>query len=259
MLKNLEPGLQLAKLRTVTEALENALGVRPRAFRAGRYGLGPDTVPALIACGYQIDSSVTPFVSWEHCDDGPNFIGAPPYPYRLAVGSGDVRTPDANGALLELPLSCSLSRGPLRSWGRVWDLLHTPAARRWRLPTVAGRLGVVHNVVLNPELARPSQMLSGARRLLADGLRYLHLTLHSPSLRPGLSPFVHTRAHRDQMFGAIEAFIDGLAARVPLRFATVSEAAGRVGELTVPAALRRSTLRLAPRPADEHEQRALAS
>jgi len=141
MLKNLEPSLQLAKLRTVTEALENALGVRPRAFRAGRYGLGPDTVPALIACGYQIDSSVTPFVSWEQCDDGPNFIGAPPHPYRLAVGSADVRTPDANGVLLELPLSCSLSRGPLRSWGRVWDLLHTPAARRWHLPTMAARLG----------------------------------------------------------------------------------------------------------------------
>jgi hypothetical protein len=259
MLKNLGPSLQLAKLRTVTAALERTLGVRPRAFRAGRYGLGPDTVAALIACGYQVDSSVTPFVNWEQWDDGPNFIGAPPYPYRLAVGGGDVRTPDANGALLELPLSCSLSRGPFRKWGRVWNFLNTPGARRWHLASMAARLGVVHNVMLNPELASPAEMLSAAHRLLAEGLRYLHLTLHSPSLQPGLSPFVGTQAHRDRMLSAIEAFISGLATRVPLRFATVSEAAARVSELTAPIALGRSTLNLMPRPAAEGEHRVLAS
>src|SRR5436309_2125359 len=63
MLKNLPPALQLAKLERLTATLRDAVGVQPRAFRAGRYGLGPDTVVALIRCGYQIDSSVTPCLS----------------------------------------------------------------------------------------------------------------------------------------------------------------------------------------------------
>src|SRR2546423_11801908 len=71
MLKNLPPSLQFAKLERLTATLREAIGTPPLAFRAGRYGLGRETVPALIRCGYQVDSSVTPFVSWEAFDDGP--------------------------------------------------------------------------------------------------------------------------------------------------------------------------------------------
>src|SRR2546425_3509965 len=61
MLKNLEPALQLAKLTRLTAVLREAIGVQPLAFRAGRYGLGQETITALIRCAYQIDSSVTPY------------------------------------------------------------------------------------------------------------------------------------------------------------------------------------------------------
>ena len=235
MLKNLAPTLQLEKLRTLTRTLEDTFSVRPRVFRAGRYGLGASTVPALVACDYEVDSSVTPLVSWEQCDDGPNFVGAPRHPYRLPA-SGDIRVPDPAGSLLELPLSCTLSRAPAKAWARIWEGLHTPAARRWRLKGVAARLGIVRQIILNPEVTTVSDMLLGARLLLSEGLRYIHLTLHSPSLMPGLSPFVRTTAHRDHMLGAIERFVAGLAAITPLRFATVSEAACRAEELMISAA-----------------------
>ncbi|HXQ28354.1 MAG TPA: hypothetical protein VN848_03715 [Gemmatimonadales bacterium] len=231
MLKNVAPALQQAKVRTLTEMFEQAFGDRPRVFRAGRYGLGANTVPALVASGYAVDSSVTPLINWQQYDDGPNYVGAPLGPYRLSATGGDLRTPDPNGPILELPLSCSLSRGPLRTWSRVWESLNTPAARRLRLQGLAARLNVLRVVQLNPELATTAAMLAGTRRLLAEGLRYVHLTLHSPSLIPGLSPFVRTRTDCEDLLAAVERYIEELATHTSLRFATVSEAASRSAEL----------------------------
>src|SRR5260370_41381057 len=58
MLKNLPGDLQLAKLRRLTTALAETFEQMPTAFRAGRYGIGADTVGALVSCGYRVDSSV---------------------------------------------------------------------------------------------------------------------------------------------------------------------------------------------------------
>src|SRR5207302_1313460 len=83
MLANLPARLQLAKVERLTDTLRRAFDAAPVSFRAGRYALGPETVAALIRCGYRVDSSVTPYVSWEGFDDGPSFVGAPLGPYRL--------------------------------------------------------------------------------------------------------------------------------------------------------------------------------
>src|SRR5438552_7803608 len=112
MLKNLPAELQRAKVEQLTAILEETFGHRPTAFRAGRYGLGPDTVAALLSCGYCVDSSVSPFVSLETVDDGPTFVGAPIVPYRLAPNR-DVREPAPDGGRRELPLPHGFSRGPV--------------------------------------------------------------------------------------------------------------------------------------------------
>src|SRR5438128_572986 len=86
-------------------ALVDVFGAAPTAFRAGRFGLGPAAVSALLSCGYQVDSSVTPFVSWEATDDGPTFVGAPLAVYRTDPGR-DVRVPEPFGPLVEVPITC---------------------------------------------------------------------------------------------------------------------------------------------------------
>src|SRR3989475_6490786 len=95
MLKNLPADLQMAKLQQLTAALEEAFAFRPTVFRAGRYGLGRDTVAALMRCGYRVDSSVAPFINLESVDDGPSFVGAPIVPYRQGPDR-DVRQPAPN-------------------------------------------------------------------------------------------------------------------------------------------------------------------
>ena len=120
MLKNLPAELQLSKLRRLTKALEEAFDSTPRAFRAGRYGLGRDTVAALLCCGYRVDSSVSPFLSLKRLDDGPTFVGAPMVPYRLAPDwrfpcpTASTVAPSASG----IPPAASSTRR--RSAGFTW-------------------------------------------------------------------------------------------------------------------------------------------
>src|SRR5205807_6135756 len=127
MLNNYSARDQEAKIECLTQAIVDNIGVRPTAFRAGRFGLGASTVKALAATGYRVDSSVTPFISWEVFDNGPSFVGAPLDVYR--VGSGDVRIPDPTGSLIEVPLSVGYTRFSAGNWRRITQLFGTTSAR----------------------------------------------------------------------------------------------------------------------------------
>ena len=224
MVKNLPAELQLAKLRRLTAALEEAFGFTPRAFRAGRYGLGRDTVGALVRCGYRVDSSVTPFVSWENVDDGPTFVGAPVVAYHVAPDR-DVRRSAPDGDLLEIPLSYGFSRGPFGLWGRVRRVLDVAPFRPFHLVGLAARAGLFKRIALCPEVASVADMLTLSRRLLEHGVRHLHLSWHSPSLKPGLSPFAATGADVACLYSSVETYLDGLSRMTPITFAAISEAA----------------------------------
>jgi hypothetical protein len=225
MAKNLPAELQVAKIRTLTAVLEDAFKVRPTAFRAGRYGIGPETVAALAICGYRVDSSVSPFVSLEAVDDGPTFVGAPIVPYRLGPGS-DVRLPRANGSILEIPLSYGFSRGPFRVFEPLQRVLEVAPLRWLRMPGIAARTGLVRRLSLSPEFQSVPEMLTLSARLLEHGATHLQISWHTPSLKPGLSPFTATAAAVERLYATIEGFFDGLVRVTPFQFMTVSEAAG---------------------------------
>ena len=227
MLKNLAPALQLAKLERLTALLRKVIGAQPLVFRAGRYGLGRDTIPALIRCGYQIDSSVTPYVSWEAFDDGPTFIGAPLDMYRLGGGS-DVRTPEPDGELLELPMSIGYSRLPFDVWSGVHRVLTARALHPLHLLGLAARVRLIKRIFLSPEMHSVADMLTLSRRLIDQGVRHLHLFFHSPSLRPGLSPFVADAAGVERFYRTIASYVEGLGRMTSLAFATISEAAAEL-------------------------------
>jgi hypothetical protein len=226
MLKNLPADLQLEKIQALTAALTEAFGFSPTVFRTGRYGIGRDTVGALLRCGYRVDSSVSPFVSLKRMDDGPSFVGAPMVPYRLAAGR-DVREPAPDGELVEIPLSYGFNRGPFRVWDPARRLLEARPLRWFRLAGLAERTGLIRRLTLCPELASAEDMLTLSRRLLEHGVRHLHLTWHSPSFMPGLSPFAATVRDVERLYASIETYFEGLSRLTRFRFATVSEAAAQ--------------------------------
>lgn len=227
MTKNLPAPLQCAKLARLTSAVEAGTGVRPTSFRAGRYGLGRETTQALLEHGYRVDSSVTPWVSWAGSDEGANFVGAPLSVYTLD-GTTDPRESVPGGPLVEVPLSCGYTRWPFERWAPLHAALTGGPLRRMHLAGIAARVGVLQKVVLSPEISPPGDMLRLARLLASHGVTHLHLTLHSATLRPGLSPFARSRRDVERLLEWLERFVEGVARVSPVTFATVGEAGLRL-------------------------------
>jgi hypothetical protein len=224
MLANIPAALQRAKLERLTIELQSCLdGERPRSFRAGRWGFAAETIGALLDCGYTVDSSVTPYTSWQQYDDGPSHIGAPVRTYRLDRGS-DVRRP-SGGPLVEVPPSFGFNRTPMKFWAGVQRVLETAPARALLLDRIAAKTGAVKHLTLSPEIDTVADMLKVTRALLAEGAQHLHFYFHSPSLKPGLSPYVRTKAQLEAFYAAIEEYVERASAIVRLRPATVSEIA----------------------------------
>jgi len=215
---------QAAKLGVLRDTLAEHTGLRPVSFRAGRFGAGRETILALIRTGFTVDSSVTPFHSWRRYDDGPDFVGAPTSVYRLD-GRGDLRTPVADGPIIEVPLSAGYTRFALPRWPRIASLAHDRYARWFHLPGVAARAGLVQLTILSPEVAPIRHMVALTRRLVEGGASHLHLFLHSSSLRPGLTPFVTSRADLEHLYGALDRYLDALSGIAPVAFRTVAETA----------------------------------
>jgi hypothetical protein len=216
--------LQRAKLETLREALTAVTGRPPTSFRAGRFGLGRETVAALLETGFEVDSSVTPFVSWAAYGDGSDFDGAPIDCYRLD-GRGDPRVPVPEGRLREVPVSCGFTRRPYARVARLYRRLTSDPLRRLPLASLATRTGWVRRVIGSPETNPVQDLLALARCSIEEGARFVHFFWHSPTLVPGLSPFVRSHGDRERFYRSLSQVMEGLARIATLQPATVSECA----------------------------------
>ncbi|KPK56665.1 MAG: hypothetical protein AMJ84_00750 [Acidithiobacillales bacterium SM23_46] len=114
------PEVEYQKLRNLSDLFERCFGYRPRSFRAGRYGAGANTISSLERLGYDIDTSVTPYIRWRHPDGDVDYRDAPEQPYYPAPGTL-TRVADSVGtSVLEIPVTMRprLIRGP--RWLRPW-------------------------------------------------------------------------------------------------------------------------------------------
>lgn len=182
---NLPPDLERAKLRSLRNLVEQAFGVPPLVYRAGRYGVGPATAGILNDCSIAIDSSVrTRFDYSSH--GGPDFSQLPLRPWWV----------DGERRLMELPLT-TLFWGPLRRQGPALY----PAL--WRTPRLRGllaRTGLLERIPLTPEGVSAEEALRGIDIALDDGLPVLVFSFHSPSLRPGHTPYVRDEEELDRLY-----------------------------------------------------------
>jgi hypothetical protein len=185
---NLPRSLQSAKLKALTAKIEEEVGQSPVTYRAGRYGVGPDTTTLLIENGYRLDVSVRSHFDYRK-QGGPDFTAHPVWPWRLA------------DRLYEVPLT-AVYTGMLRE--------------RQRLPRLAAahgllaRAGIIDRVPLTPEGVRLHDALVAIRQLLDDGHQLFSLSFHTPSVVPGHTPYVRDAADLKRFWawwdGVFDAF-----------------------------------------------------
>jgi len=159
---NLPRQLEFDKLRLLTETIADSFGQRPRAFKAGRYGLGPHTADSIAALGYDVDASVVPYSAFT-ADGGPDFRAFDEHPYWFQAGKRE---------LLELPVTTGYC-GWLRNFGpRMYDAVQMsvssrPPSNRSSISDLP-HMGQVHQSALTETSAQSPEVSRERRQPLAQ-------------------------------------------------------------------------------------------
>ena len=194
---NLAPAVEREKLVRLTAAIIQNIGIQPRIYKAGRYGVGLATSRILAELGYEIDASVLPGTDL-HWELGPDFSKCPAHPYWFGT----------DPTLLELPLSIGYT-GLLAGFPAIaWPLTKHPFFKALRLPGVLARLRLLDRVVLTPEGITFEEQRRLTRAMLRRGYRVFSFTFHSPSLVPGNTPYVRDSAQLQSFLRRIEQYLE---------------------------------------------------
>lgn len=164
---NLPMALQRAKLVALTGRIEQVLGTRPVIYRAGRYGVGPDTAKILADAGYRLDVSVRSLFNYRR-QGGPDFSGHPVWPWRVSH------------TVNELPLTATF----------IGRLRRFPGIYHGAIGGLLARTRVIGRVPLTPEGVPLKDALDAIQCLLDDDHRLFSLSFHTPSVVPGHTPYV---------------------------------------------------------------------
>lgn len=182
---NLPAELERAKFRKLRDTIEQAFGKPPMIYRAGRYGVGPATAGILSDCSIAIDTSVRARFDYSS-HGGPNFRDHPVRPWWI----------DRRRGLMELPLTTVF-------WGMLRQQGHWLYPLMWRVPRLRGllaRVGLLERIPLTPEGVSRDEALKGIDIAIDEGLPVLVFSFHSPSLRPGHTPYVRDADELDQLY-----------------------------------------------------------
>ena len=181
----LPEAVERAKLEALCMRFDQVFGARPTVYRAGRYGVGPNSAKLLEQAGFRLDSSVRSHFDYS-AQHGPNFHGLPVTPYWAG--------PDRS--LVELPLSTAFV-GRLRGSG---GQLFRATEGLGRLTGGLSRAGLLSRVPLTPEGVSAKDTLRAIDALIEDGVRMLNFSFHSPTLEPGHTPYVRNAADLENFY-----------------------------------------------------------
>ncbi len=209
---NLPAALEERKLLALRQRFIERFATPPLVFRAGRYGLGPNTAALLERHGIAIDVSIAPRTAFTD-QGGPDFTGYDYAPFWFG----------ARRRLLELPLCRSII-----GWGGaaarlLYQRLSAPDLARLRLRSALSRLRCAERVTLSPEGNDARAMRRLVRRLRGRGQSILALSFHSSSLGLGLNPYVQSQADLHQFYDRLSATLDDMAGRQGFAFRSILE------------------------------------
>lgn len=195
---NLPKELEEKKIVKLRDFIDQRTGKRPTIYRAGRYGVGPNSIGILSKLGFTIDSSVRSRFDYSG-DSGPDFAHIGPEPFWL----------DQKHTLLEIPLTTVFS-GLLRKQA---DLLSPHFNRSNLLRAILSKSKMLERIPLTPEGVSAREAKEAIDVALDDQLKLLVFSFHSPSLSPGHTPYVRTEADLDRFYDWWRDILDHLMER----------------------------------------------
>jgi hypothetical protein len=194
---NLGPALEETKLRHLVESIEANVGVAPKTYKAGRYGLGRTTVRILQRLGFDVDVSINPLMDYRS-SSGPSFEAFDSRPFRFGT----------ERRVLEVPCTVGFAGFARRAGQPLHRAAESGILKRLKATGILSRSGALNKIMLSPETSTLDEMKAVTHALLADGVRTFTMTLHSPSVAVGHTPYVRTAAELRDFLGRIDAYCD---------------------------------------------------
>jgi hypothetical protein len=192
---NLEQSLEYEKLRNLTQIIRQNFDFHPTIYKAGRYGFGSNTEAILKKLGYQIDLSYCP--SFNHgIDGGPDYSGAHAEPFWF----------DDDKNLLEIPISGSFVGSAGTASSSLFNLAQ--GYKRFKLPGVLSKLGIVDRLVLTPEGYTHKEHVKITKFLYHKGVRTFTWSFHSPTVMPGTTPYVENERDVQRFLDSFHQYFD---------------------------------------------------
>jgi hypothetical protein len=178
---NLAPDLERQKLMTLTTAVSDAFHIKPAIHKAGRYGFGQETAQILLDLGIKIDLSAAPPFDFS-ADGGPDYSNIDAHAYRFGPDNALFGIPTTGGFI-----------GTLSGLGPRLYSTDSQSSALGRLgASVLSKARQLERILLSPEGHSLDKMKRLTRVLHARGLRVFTLSLHSPTVKPGCTPYTST-------------------------------------------------------------------
>lgn len=185
--------VERAKIAALTGRITERFGVRPLIYRAGRYGVGPNSAAILEELGYRLDVSVRAGFDYS-AEGGPDFT-------RFGL---DPFWAGAQGRLLALPLGAAYIGALRRAGARLYRLAGAVPHARGAL----ARTRLLARIPLTPEGVPVEDAKEAIRVLAGEGTRVFSLSFHSPSLEPGHTDYVRDAGELKAFYRWWEAVFD---------------------------------------------------
>lgn len=194
---NLDPALERRKLEVLIDKITETFEERPVVHKAGRYGFGRGTARILADLGVEIDLSAAPAFDFSD-DEGPDYRFTPADPYWFGPGQ----------SLLGLPCTGGFM-GPLRALGpHVFRASRLQSRLGAAIAGTFSKTRTLERVLLSPEGHSGAKLQRLTRSLLRRGLRVFTLSLHSPTLRPGCTPYTTTPSEVEEFLTRCRSYFE---------------------------------------------------
>jgi len=198
------------KLKKLTELIHLKTDKSPTSYRAGRWGFDASHIEVLLDLGYKVDSSVTPYVTWQNHkgnqQGGPDFRTTMNDPYML--NAMDVCKSGDSG-LFEVPTT-------ITSTNRLFDIKTLDRLFNKFRKLKTGR-SISRKLSLDPKWFRPYPKINANEliRMYKTALRrnapVIQMMFHSSELMPGGSPYNPTEESVELLFNKFEVLFSYIA------------------------------------------------
>lgn len=202
---NLDKALELEKLTVLTDEIEKAFGERPKCYKAGRYGIGINSIESLESLGYRVELSPTPGFDYS-CEEGPDFSHYSNRPFRY--GNGSLCLPCTGGFIGRFG-----EKSP-----KIYEWATAGIISPFRVPGILARLGLLERIRLSPEGYTLEELIRLTEFLLNQGVKFFTLSFHSPSVEDGRTPYVQNREELKGFLNTIHDYLTSFKSDIGGRF-----------------------------------------